>query len=488
MLVAVGSASELCDDKSMVLKIRSKNYNNKTNCPVLDLDVMLTIKNELIKLDDCKFMNNIAWDYDDKDLIISKILGGKMIQITNTPEFIESMERRGCGFLLDMKGDNWMLAGGACRSILLGEAKIKDLDIFLYGLNTDEEYEIKVKWLIAEIQKRLDDDMIYMTLYKKNTHVYEIICFKINENILFKEKELTTNTLSMADLKKMADNNELRIMDVVRNAKKFKTVHKIQIILLKTDSILDNINRFDLEASQVCYVDGEVYLTTQARDIGYKYMINIYRPEKHSDTYYHRLCKYSKYGFSPCFPNAKTDIKYEDGKYILKIHGDQYVVHPPRDHEEIKNTGVINACGIRGKSLTKKVFKTDVKTLKNLTDGMYSSFAYTLKTTMRYILMMNGNIYGMSEKEMLKIHRENPDNITIDKDDIILYGVTTEPINIYEYENGRIDKLDFIDAYPHGIKLDETMPIGLNNEEDENEGESESDDDKDEDDLDDLFF
>jgi len=457
-------------EKLKSLVIDSNYFNNVTNYQILDLEKMKLAENKLVKLDDCKFEYNMAWGFHPNDLIINKILCKKMAQVTNTPDFIESLEKRGCGFLLDMNGDNWTLAGGACRSILLGEAKIKDLDIFIHGLNSDVEYEVKAEWLIREIQKHLDKDMIYTTLYKKNMHVYEMICFKINDTIK-DEKSLTTNTTSITELKELEIKNEMRFIDVVRNAKKFKTFHKIQIILLKQKNILDNINRFDLEASQVCFANGEVYLTTHARDIGYKYMINIYDPEKHSDTYYYRLCKYSKYGFSPCFPNANSDVIYDNGKYILKIHGDQYVIHPPKEHEEIKTSGVINACGVRGRALDKKVFKTDIKTIKNLTDGMYSSFAYTLKTTMRYILMMNGQICGMSEKEMLKIHRENPDKITIDKEDIIYYTVTSggHKINIHEYENGRIDKLDFIDMYPHGVKLDKIMPVGKLKEEEEGE-------------------
>jgi hypothetical protein len=98
----------------------------------------------------------------------------------------------------------------------------------------------------------------------------------------------------------------------------YNTKYEIQIITKLYDSIFDVLNNFDLDSCCVGYSNGNLYaLPRFIRSLAY--CGNILNPEKYSSSYFYRLKKYMKRGFSVYIPGLdKKDINYNNENFIVK--------------------------------------------------------------------------------------------------------------------------------------------------------------------------
>jgi len=159
------------------------------------------------------------------------------------------------------KGFNFsnILIAGGCVSDILVNNKIKDIDIFIYGLNeeeaTDRVYE-SINWF-CQFNKTIE------CIFKDNY------------------VEFTTQTII---------NNEV-INDT-----------KIQIIFKLYDSINEILHSFDLGCCSVGFDGRNIYMTSLAR-LTYEMGYNILIPNKLTKNITYRLLKYIAKGFGIIFPN-----------------------------------------------------------------------------------------------------------------------------------------------------------------------------------------
>lgn len=94
--------------------------------------------------------------------------------------------------------------------------------------------------------------------------------------------------------------------------------YEVQIITKLYDSIIDVLCNFDLDSCCVGYSNGNLYaLPRFIRSLAY--CGNIIDPEKYSSSYFYRLKKYMKRGFSVYIPGLdKKDINYNGDNIIIK--------------------------------------------------------------------------------------------------------------------------------------------------------------------------
>ena len=94
--------------------------------------------------------------------------------------------------------------------------------------------------------------------------------------------------------------------------------YEVQIITKLYSSIIDVLCNFDLDSCCVGYSNGNLYtLPRFIRSLAY--CGNIIDPEKYSSSYFYRLKKYMKRGFSVYIPGLdKKDICYNNDNFIIK--------------------------------------------------------------------------------------------------------------------------------------------------------------------------
>nr|QBK88430.1 MAG: von willebrand factor type A domain protein [Mimivirus LCMiAC01] len=420
--------------------------NNESGIELHTFDTILfnNKKHETVDTNELMKVSKVLYDIDDLDfsvssyqlkgnLIVNHNLGQTFLINKTNEAFIEALNKDH-KFLTTIDMNNVCVAGGFGKSILLKQ-RVQDIDLFLYGLEDVKAYRNRTCKLVNDIEeymKNTINNVVFVILYKANNHVLELLCLEYTEENM---------------------NDKIIFSDIVKDEKNYKLHHKIQIILLKNDNILHLLNTFDLAASQVVF-DKSVYMTNNAYN-AYKYMVNMVDESKHTDIFHVRICKYYKYGFAMAFPEYKLSRKISNIDKIV-FSGDTYEITPI-----FTSNNTITASAVKSTPGKKTIFcNTGGKYKKGR--KMYTSYGNkTIGTTARYIMMINGQINGMSqslcdlqpsvsglpqtpEKDVVVDNTKNPT-------DKIFYKVWlgTNKINIEEYENGTCNKIKFITSFEH---------------------------------------
>jgi hypothetical protein len=170
---------------------------------------------------------------------------------------------------------NMIVAGGAVRNVLSQESELpSDIDIFFYGMESEDEATNKADEIIKEIMEITDDDILVT---------------------------ITNNVINI-----LIENNV-----------------KIQIIMRLYSSISEILHGFDLGSSAVGFDGKHTYFTTLSK-FSYENMVNIVDTTRRSTSYEYRLVKYFNYGFDIVIPNLNiakyvdesTDVKRFNLKYL----------------------------------------------------------------------------------------------------------------------------------------------------------------------------
>lgn len=276
---------KLCETKCVGVKML--NEYDKT-----DLDI-------LYKFDDLNWDDGLRYVIDDIDYCQNIMNKYNFTTMRTSKEFSDIIKNQ-YKFLSHVNWNNLLLAGGFCRSILLAQP-VSDLDFFIYGFDTNEEFCVKMLELrnniISGLKKQILSDNVtklyLLELYKKNNSVYEILVIKPN-----------------SELKKKLNSCEITNENVENFIQGLDVMVKIQIVLSSNKSINSIFENFDIDASCVGW-NGQDLLFNIASYNAYKYMINIWNAKKYDKVYYNtRVIKYFNYGFKIGFgSNAKINNK-----------------------------------------------------------------------------------------------------------------------------------------------------------------------------------
>jgi hypothetical protein len=298
---------------------------------------------------------------------IQDSLGTRRMEIQTQKEFNESVFKR-FPFLekIDMKGNNCVLAGGFCRSILLKQ-KLKDLDFFFHGDNHFQHFRTVLNQTLVALKEQ-QPDCKFLMMFKPMFNVFEVVSvtdptdfihedyildnfkqyqFKslhrfdkfsiidpINGKIYrkkgYRTQDVTTEAKErFAELKKLEEEGKLEGMDKEEYEKRFVTVkdlesmdysnyfedndatgirmnYRVQFILSKYAEPADIFRSFDMYPCMVLF-NGEKTLFTKDAQLAYKYMVNIVNEKKYSELFAHRLGKYFNYGFKIAVPELDLD-------------------------------------------------------------------------------------------------------------------------------------------------------------------------------------
>ena len=135
-------------------------------------------ENKLIKMNDCNF-NRMAYKIDIPYL--RDELTTREIEVTTQQDFNHEVYTR-YPFLEVIKDvDNICLAGGFCRSILLKQ-QLKDFDFFITGANPEKTFLDVLPKILNSVKsfsnggKYKENEIKFLTMFKPQFNVYEIIC------------------------------------------------------------------------------------------------------------------------------------------------------------------------------------------------------------------------------------------------------------------------------------------------------------------------
>ena len=177
-------------------------------------------------------------------------------------EFNMEFSKKTHDLLTYVSWNNLVVAGGALVNIITkSDAKLNDVDLFVYGLNKKDTTE-KIDQVISHIKQKAAD-MNYETRAYMNKNVINLYVF---------------------DTKKLL---------------------QIQIILRLYDSLTKILMGFDVDCCAVAF-NGSNILTTVRGEYALKHRVNVANLQRRSPSYENRLIKYSFRGF-----DVVTDFPYE---------------------------------------------------------------------------------------------------------------------------------------------------------------------------------
>jgi hypothetical protein len=268
------------DDSGLDMKIFDKKCLQRVDIYKMD---KTTVQGQELKISDSYDFTNYPYEFYPHAPIITEKLYKEREQYRTTEEFNRQVTSR-FEWLTRLNMKNVAIAGGFTKSIILNQ-KVNDIDIYMHGLNSDEEYNKVLERLVTDITQLLSveyNNLVYLTAYKKEFNVYEMIYF---ENV----KYIPTDNLEVKDLTQM------------------RYITKIQIIMKKHKEPKDIFDMYDIDACAALWDSKNLYMTERSYN-AYRYMMSIPRIDKHyTDTFDMRLIKYYKSGFRIMLPRLTID-------------------------------------------------------------------------------------------------------------------------------------------------------------------------------------
>lgn len=278
--------------ESIVWNVLKQDYENREKALQNDLSC------KLFSITNVKKAN---WDYSLPTFLHQYSYNRVSRCINTLPQFNILFDKK-IPFRIPM--DNILFAGGCIADILTYKNSINDVDIFIYGLSSQEAKQ--------RIYKLVND--LYIS-YKKYLHLS--VCKK---NLIEMKKEKDTNEKKIdkcticnktydqfIDFKYIQNNN---CITIILNER-----YTFQIILRVYKSIAEVLYGFDIGASAVGFDGNNVYYTHLSK-FAYEYFCNIIDTTRRSTTYEARLYKYLNKGFEIILPHlniqklSKKNIKY----------------------------------------------------------------------------------------------------------------------------------------------------------------------------------
>lgn len=283
--------------------------NKETTKIYRKVEIYDNFSNDLIKLNELDF----AMQYNHKvffkeHIVLCNPMDNYSVMKFKTKNKQTEFNKKVPSFLLKLDWSNIIVAGGMCRSILLGQ-KIQDIDIFFVGLNEDS-IKNRIIQLINDIVTSLqseNSDYVFILMYKPLNSVVELLCTKST----FDDRIINDNDDIDVNEKYLFIHNEV--------------IHKVQIILRSHEDIRDVFYDFDMHASCVAF-DGKRTFFNEASFVAYKYMINMVDNERSKHVSYdHRIMKYYNYGFSVALDKKQLSPELiehiESTPKLIKISG-----------------------------------------------------------------------------------------------------------------------------------------------------------------------
>lgn len=306
--------------------LKTNSVNNKTTCPVtgrlLDLDSFvkvephanttgnnfdfenfavpifdktkyekvsidkfdkMQVQNLEIKIADTYDWTKYPYEFVPKVPMITEKLYKEKTQYRTSSEFKNQLALR-YEWLSKLPMDNLAIAGGFCKSLIFDE-KVNDIDIYMYGFDSDSEYNTRLEKLVGDLNKLIVEEIpnsVSLRAYKKEFNVYELMYF---ENV----KDIKKDKFELQDLTQM------------------KYIVKIQIIMKKHKEMKEIFNDFDLDSCCVLWNGLNLYFNERSY-IAYKYLINIPRIDNFFTIVFDmRLLKYYNSGFRIVLPRVSID-------------------------------------------------------------------------------------------------------------------------------------------------------------------------------------
>lgn len=308
-------------DMTRMIQVESKKEYERINQPIAqnkesmriykNVEIYDEYSDELIKLNELDFSNNYRHRVHFKEhIILGSAMDSYSVIKLDPNNKQQVFNEKVPNFLLKIDMANVVVAGGMCRSILLGQ-KIQDIDMFFVGL-TEDGVKQRLIPLINDIVTTLqeeDHDYRFIMMHKPINSVVEILCTKstFDESQIDDEMD---NNITLSE-KYLFSQNEV--------------IHKVQIILKAHHDIKHIFDEFDMHCSCVAF-DGVDTVFNEASYIAFKYMVNLVDPIKARHTAYnHRALKYHGYGFSiGLYKKMFTQellYKLENLPKVIKISG-----------------------------------------------------------------------------------------------------------------------------------------------------------------------
>ncbi len=390
----------------------TNNTNNTDNISnvikasnIIDVVDVNPIGLKLIKMEDTCLSKRGYNHINFKDTLVIANNMNTFHSITSVDEFKKSVP----SFLKDIDMTNVVVAGGMCRSILLGQP-INDIDMFIVDIDNLDEYKKRVYKLLEDLVstiKSQDQSMKFICMYKPQFSVIELMCIKANTG-----QEIYT--IEAGSDKEVFANNYV--------------VHKIQIVCMRYGSIDAIMSGFDLVPSCVVYDGKDVWFTEQS-ELAYRHMINVIDITKYTSNFDFRILKYYEYGFAIAVP--KNVFKFDQNissklMRSIKVNELEFKIVNSLDNNIILCDGVslneTRPASNRGNSGNTGMYKSTPNT------GMYKS---TPNTGM-YKSTPNTGMYksystSVNLKPDMVAHRKNLMNI--------YHFITENKIEYHVFEN-----------------------------------------------------
>ena len=358
----------------------------------------------LENLDNTDLLTIDNLDFDVKSFKLKNVLIQDLLNISKivvkTKESFNKVVHGKYPFLKNLDMTNVCLAGGFCRSILLNQ-KMKDFDFFIYGLNSDQEYEQRLSKLINDLTSSIRenekeeerDKHKFLYLYKPLYNVFEII-YVYDPTNHFKDNFLVDNfidygykTLKTFDRKNVVPRDEYYFED--GDDKGIRMIHRFQFVMAKYTSVKNILEKFDISPSRVAYDGNEVYFN-QSGYLSYKYMVNIVNRNdgRYTDMYDTRVSKYLSYGFDILFreqdiPNMndfKEKFKLNNNPNKLQLCNLKFDINGLNDNK------VVLKHNSHKKELLELLVNLEKEQNEQGKTGLYrSSFFCSLVSILRYV-------------------------------------------------------------------------------------------------------
>lgn len=322
----------------------------------------------LFKLDDIN-LGFVA--YETQYPVLHDTLNQKFVTMKTSAKFKSQLESQ-YSFMKGFDMTNVCLAGGLCRSLLLGQ-KPKDFDFFFYGSGADYNPQDTLQRVMTQIMTNAKTipNVKFLIMHKPMFNVCEVIMIEDPKDFL--GSSFTLDFYDKYKFKSLNKFDRYTVIDPVKGTIRtqselfadmveptsdlfknyfedgdgsgVKMLHRLQFIMAKFDSISDVLANFDLPACKVAY-DGTNVLFTEASHYAYKYMVNMVSEHEYSALFDHRLSKYMSYGFSIGLPELAIDkvskelkISQFKCKIIKKdvAHNILFVEHDSYNEDKIQN-------------------------------------------------------------------------------------------------------------------------------------------------------